>query len=56
MLANTGDEANIVDGSQWVLVTSRPEFFSRLLRQASPIPASERAWTDDFSNLWQALR
>ena len=56
VLANPGDGANIVDDSQWVLVTSRPEFFSRLLKQASPIPAGERAWTDDFSNLWQALR
>jgi hypothetical protein len=56
VLANPSDAANVVDGSQWVLVTSRPEFFSRLVRQPSTIPAGERAWTDDFSNLWQALR
>jgi hypothetical protein len=56
MISNSSDESGVVDGSEWVLVTSQPEFFSRLLRGAKPIASGARAWTDDYSNLWQALR
>jgi hypothetical protein len=39
-----------------VLVTSSADFFSHLPLQTTPIPTAARAWTDDYSNLWQALR
>jgi hypothetical protein len=56
LISSATDEANAVDGSLWVVVTSSLEFFSRLPRAATPIATDSRIWTDDYSNLWQALR
>ena len=45
--------------SNWVLVTSRPDFFEqpemRAAKKIKPIPEL-RMWTDDFSNLYKILR
>ena len=67
---NSGREVRLVDNedddrfgvfeSTYVLVTSRQGFFtnSLLAKQAEPIelPRGMRRWTDDYSNLWQALK
>jgi SAM-dependent methyltransferase len=59
-LVDTGDEANEVLGSTWVLVTSSAGFFDRpLMRTAAvavPLPRKIRMWTDDYSNLFQILK
>jgi SAM-dependent methyltransferase len=53
------DDKNGVFQASYVLVTSRPGFFSNPLLEklALPItlPPNMRRWTDDYSNLWQAL-
>ena len=58
VLVNLEDAGHDVDGSVWVLVTSRPKFFSRPgLASSMPIDtARATAWTDDFSDLWRALK
>ena len=55
MISIVGDDNGVVDRSDWVLVTSSPEVFSGLLSEARPFAAGSRSWTDDYSNLWQAL-
>ena len=53
---NKSDNANAIDESHWVLVTSSAEFFSGM-PSAKPVPADGiSAWTDDYSNLWRALK
>jgi hypothetical protein len=46
--------------SSYVLVTSRPAFFDNpLLEKVAAtikLPPGMRRWTDDYSNLWQALK
>jgi hypothetical protein len=45
--------------SDWVLVTDDPSLFSqRAFEAALPVPNAEtaRSWTDDYTNLWRALR
>jgi SAM-dependent methyltransferase len=53
------DEANAVNNSFWILITGNPSFFTPPIRNVST-PAMTRpgvrAWTDDYSNLWQLLR
>ncbi len=59
LVSNAGDADNAIDPSRWVLVTSRPDFFSSpRLKHADTIsvPPGLRPWTDDYSNLWRALR
>ena len=58
IIATPDDPANAIDGSLWVLVTARPDFFSRPeLKSAKAIEtAGAIAWTDDYSNLWRALK
>ncbi len=57
LITNVGDDVDVVvDGSYWVLVSSSADFFSRLPAQGQPIAIGPRAWTDDYSNLWQSLR
>ena len=45
--------------STYVLVSSRPEFFSdplfKGLLEKVDVPRNLRPWTDDYSNLWQVL-
>ena len=55
---NPSDPSRAIDGSVWVLATSRPGFFSApALKGATPIDLSGAVpWTDDYSNLWRALR
>lgn len=56
---NPEDLKNGVDMSNWILITADKRFFdSPALKGARPIavPASFRAWTDDYSNLWRSLR
>jgi spermidine synthase len=55
-----GNEINEESSADWVLVTSRPNFFGmpdtvRAGRSIDPIPGL-RMWTDDYSNLYQILR
>jgi len=57
LITNVGDDVDVVvDGSYWVLVSANADFFSRLPAQGKPIAIGPRAWTDDYSNLWQSLR
>jgi len=57
LITNVGDDVDVVvDGSYWVLVSANADFFSRLPAQGQPIAIGPRAWTDDYSNLWQSLR
>src|SRR6185436_13249381 len=58
VVGNKADLAAGIHPSRWVLVTSRAGFFDRAaLRNAAEIatPRTLRAWTDDYSNLWQVL-
>jgi hypothetical protein len=56
---SSDDEANAVNNSFWILITGNPSFFTPPIRNVST-PAMTRpgvrAWTDDYSNLWQLLR
>jgi spermidine synthase len=56
LITNVGDDIDVVNGSYWVLVSSNADFFSRLPAQGQAIAIGPRAWTDDYSNLWQSLR
>ena len=59
LVSSAGDSDNAIDPSVWVLVTSRPGFFSASrLKDAKAVgaPAALRPWTDDYSNLWQVLK
>jgi hypothetical protein len=44
--------------SDWVLVTSRPSFFSEPALQAATNVASDRTkvWSDDYSSVWEQVR
>jgi len=47
------------EGSEWVVMTRRPERLQRLVADTrwKPLVADARpAWTDDFSNIWTELR
>ena len=53
------DESKSVNNSVWVLVTSNPSFFTPPLQSvsvAASVRPGLRAWTDDYSNLWQVLK
>jgi hypothetical protein len=54
-----GDEKTGVFESSYVLVTAKSGFFTHpLLKNVATriqVPAGMRRWTDDYSNLWQAL-
>ncbi|HTU43872.1 MAG TPA: fused MFS/spermidine synthase [Bryobacteraceae bacterium] len=57
---NDSDDPTEVYASTYVLVSNRPSFFdqpffSGLLTRIDP-PPGLRAWTDDYSNLWQILK
>jgi SAM-dependent methyltransferase len=56
---NADDDKTETYSSSYVLVSSRAEFFdSPLLKNANfkiAVPPGMRAWTDDFSNLWQVM-
>jgi len=56
-----GSEAEYVSASTWVLVTSNPDWFrSRSFAGADmfppTVPPHFRAWTDDYSNVFQILK
>ena len=55
--AGPDDKAGI-SYSTWVLVTNRPGFFDAPALQGSRVETVTpgRAWTDGYSDLWQALR
>jgi len=59
-LVENGDGADLVYGSTWVLLASKPEVLDRpefephnLVIQVKP---GLRLWTDDYSNLWKILQ
>jgi hypothetical protein len=59
VIANDADFANGVSQSVWVLVArSRAAFDNPALKDAVPLPrdTASRPWTDDYSNLWTALK
>ena len=55
-----GNPEQSESASDWVLVTSRPNFFDSEAMRATALPiriaAGFRPWTDDFSNLYEVLR
>jgi hypothetical protein len=56
-----GDEAPYLSSSTWVLVTANTDFFlDKMFDDAFIKPAkaskSFRAWTDDYSNVFQILK
>ncbi len=59
MVKNEDDDSVGVFESDYVLVSQRAGFFSEpaIEKQAIPIQVSSgmRLWTDDYSNIWQAL-
>jgi spermidine synthase len=58
LVDNNSEAENAIDESHWVLVASSDEFFTRLgLSAAKQVAAgTASAWTDDYSNLWRALK
>jgi hypothetical protein len=65
--ARSGKTARLIDdesdddiggsSSDWVLVSDNLEFFTRpALQRAEVVEQDGRLWTDDYSNLWQALK
>jgi spermidine synthase len=58
VVRNDDDPENDIDRSVWVLVTAREDFFSApALKPAAAVDtANAVAWTDDYSNLWRALK
>jgi SAM-dependent methyltransferase len=60
LVDNDDDDRMGVFESSYVLVTSRPAFFDNpLLEKVAAtikLPPGMRRWTDDYSNLWQALK
>jgi SAM-dependent methyltransferase len=60
LLVDTDDGEDGVYGATWVLVAARPEVFDNPSFQlhADPIKVKRafRAWTDDYSNLYQILK
>jgi hypothetical protein len=46
------------NSSDWILITSRPDFFSQPeLSDADELPpAIPMAWTDDYSSVWRQMR
>lgn len=59
-LDNDSDDPAQVYASTYVLVTSRPGFFDNPFFSGQliniDVPPRLRAWTDDYSNLWQVLK
>jgi SAM-dependent methyltransferase len=58
LIRNAADpDANIYSAA-WVLATSNPQFLESVSAQSIPFPSTRtlRAWTDDYSALFQVLR
>jgi SAM-dependent methyltransferase len=60
LVENDDDDKLGVFESSYVLVTNRADFFTHpLLEKVATlirVPPGTRRWTDDYSNLWQALK
>jgi hypothetical protein len=58
VIANADDPVKAINGSIWVLITPRPGFFAEPeLQSAKEIEMQGVvAWTDDYSNLWRAMK
>ncbi len=60
LIASDDDEDNLIDSSDWVLVTRNQSFLDNpeTSENAEPIdvPPGLRLWTDDHNNLFQILR
>ena len=58
LVDDKSDAENAIDESHWVLVTSSDQFFSGPpLSAATQITTTATSvWTDDYSNLWHALK
>lgn len=54
LIYDESDETVGGSRSDWVLVTDDPKFFDAF-PLAMIVSATERPWTDDYSNLWRAL-
>ena len=53
------DERNAVNNSYWVLISANPGFVTppiRIVSNPAMTRPGVRAWTDDYSNLWQVLK
>ena len=55
---NKSDDEKAIDESHWVLVASSDAFFSSagLSGATEVVTNAASAWTDDYSNLWRALK
>ncbi len=61
VVSDEGDQADYLSSSTWVLLTSQPKWFESDAFKSADIsaakaPANFRAWTDDYSNIFQILR
>ena len=59
VLRSAADDANGISQSVWVLVAENESIFADpILKDAEPITVAGdgRVWSDDYSNLWRALR
>ena len=60
LLIDTDDSSDLVYGATWVLVASRQEVFDkpafRVGSSKIEVKRGLRAWTDDYSNLFQILK
>ncbi len=60
-VSDEGDEAPYLSSSTWVLLTSRASWFDTVTFKgadmaAAKVSANFRAWTDDYSNVYQILK
>ena len=59
-ITNDDNRRKLVDASDWILVTRNKQFLdnvdSSVFIEPILVPASLRAWTDDYNNLFQILR
>jgi SAM-dependent methyltransferase len=58
LLVNADDSDAQTFSSDWVLMTSRPGFFTEpALQESTSLPPDpSKGWTDDYSSLWRQLR
>ena len=59
IVTTSENASNAIEGSEWVLVSSEKDFFSRSEFNSTKTIATETGatgWTDDYSNIWRVLK
>lgn len=58
LIRSTADPARALYDATWIVVTTNARLLERLTLVSEPLPEKQnfRSWTDDYSNLFQALR